>query len=172
MGKKGVKIAIVGPESSGKSTLAAALAARFGAPWAPEFAREYLENLGRPYGPHDLPLIARGQLAAEALHKDSPLLICDTNLLVIKVWSEFKYGFCDPEILENMHLQRYDLQLLTLPDIAWEPDPLREHPQHRQLLFDIYRRELEQAGAPFVYISGPHAQRLRIAADAVESLLK
>ncbi|RMG69257.1 MAG: ATPase, partial [Bacteroidetes bacterium] len=106
----------------------------------PEYARAYLSTLGRPYREEDLLAIARGQLAAEArvIDPDKPYLFCDTNLLVIRIWSEVKYGRCDPEIRDMERLDRYALHLLTYPDLPWEPDPLRESPHRLRELFDHY----------------------------------
>lgn len=151
-----LKIAIVGPESSGKSTLAAALADHFDTKYVAECARSYIEQLDRPYTEEDLLYIASGQLAAEkaALPYANQFLFCDTNLLVIKIWSQVKYGRVAPGILEKMALTSYPLHLLLAPDIPWESDPQREHPHFRNELFDMYKLELEQAQVPFHIISG------------------
>lgn len=163
-----LKIAVTGPESSGKTTLARQMAAYFGAPCVPEYARIYLALLGRPYGKSDLPTIAQGQARWEdtlaALHP--PLLICDTDMLVLKVWSEYKYGVCDPLILDLWAQQRYDFHLLCRPDMAWTYDPLREHPHRREELYRIYKEELQGAGVPFVELGGHEALRLRHAVKA------
>lgn len=169
-----IKIAVTGPESSGKTTLARQLAAYFGAPCVPEYARIYLALLGRPYTKSDLPAIARGQVRWEdtlaALHP--PLLICDTDMLVLKVWSAFKYGNCDPAILHLWAQQRYDLHLLCCPDILWTYDPLREHPQQREELYLIYKEELQRAGVLFMEVAGNKQQRLRAAAAFVRELIE
>ena len=123
------KIVVIGPESTGKSTLSEALATALHTVWVPEYAREYLEHLNRPYSETDLQAIARGQLLKEG--EVAPLvnkvLICDTDLYVIKVWSEHKYGRCHASILEEIARRKYDLYLLTGIDMPWSPDPLREH---------------------------------------------
>src|SRR5690606_40357439 len=106
------RIAIVGPECTGKSELAAYLADHFNTVWVPEYARGYLDNLVRPYEEHDLLTIAHGQLRLEtewALSANG-LLVCDTALLVIKIWSEFKYGRCAQESIDAMDEAQYDLQ--------------------------------------------------------------
>jgi NadR type nicotinamide-nucleotide adenylyltransferase len=167
------RIAIVGPECTGKSDLAKFLAAHFHTQWVPEFARTYIEALNRPYEEHDLVTIARGQLSLEdaLAEKANRVLICDTNLIVIKIWSEFKYGRCAPEILEPLSLHQYDLHLLTYVDIPWEADPQREHPHLREELFDIYKKELEQLNVPFIEIRGERNQRRTTAIQAIEGIL-
>lgn len=167
------KVAVIGPECTGKSSLSAFLADHFGTKWIPEYAREYLDNLGRPYEQHDLLAIARGQLALEdkVAETASDLLICDTNLYVIKVWSEYKYGTCDPEILDHIEKRKYDLYLLTYIDLPWTPDPLREHPHKREELFYIYETEMKNQSVPFVIIKGEGNQRYQSAIQAIEKFL-
>src|SRR5690606_11050767 len=122
------RVAVIGPECTGKSDLSKFLAAEFNTVWVPEFAREYLDNLSRPYIIDDLTEIAKGQIEQEdsLTARANQVLICDTNLYVIKVWSNFKYGHCDPWILRQIAERPYDLYLLTYVDIPWEYDPLRE----------------------------------------------
>ena len=165
------KIAIVGPESTGKSTLAAQLAAHYQTVWVEEYARTYLDKLNRPYNQSDLVDIAKGQLQweAEAAAQANKFLFCDTNLLIIKVWSEYIYGDCDPFILQHMNLDLYDLHFLTGIDIPWVYDPHREHPHKRQELWNIYRRELEIAGVNVVEINGKQQARLEKAIAVLDS---
>lgn len=156
------KIAIVGPESTGKSNLAESLADHFGTAWVPEFARYYLDLLPRPYLPEDLPTMARGQLAWEAgLHRQANHhLFCDTNLLVYQVWSEFKYGYLLPSLKPMIHLDAYDFHLLTDIDLPWQDDPQREHPHTRKELFDHYLNALREVDVPFAVVSGSGEHRL------------
>jgi NadR type nicotinamide-nucleotide adenylyltransferase len=167
------RIAIVGPECTGKSSIALSLASHYQTTWVPEFARDYLNRLGREYVQSDLIEIAKGQLLTEDEHAQNAkqVLICDTNLVVIKIWSEFKYGNCDPEILKLLNSRKYDLHLLTDIDIPWENDPLREHPNERQTLFNIYQSELEKMKVPFIKISGSEEQRNSMAIRAIDQLL-
>ena len=167
------KVAVIGPECTGKSDLSAFLAKEFQTEWVPEYARGYLDHLTHPYSAFDLITIAHGQLRLEdEFHRDAnKVLICDTNLYVIKVWSEFKFGFCDPGILQTIATRKYDLYLLTNVDVPWVEDPLREHPHERQQLYDIYKKELESQTTPFVEISGEWAERRKIAIEAVQKLL-
>lgn len=166
------RIAIVGPECTGKTDLAMFLAAHYKSAWVPEFARQYLERLERPYHKGDLVTIAKGQLALEdaMAAKADTFLFCDTNLVVIKIWSEFKYGSCDPEILDLLQQRTYDLHLLTNIDLPWQDDPLREHPHKREELFELYEAELVNTNTHFVKIRGTYGERRESALQAVEQL--
>ena len=170
---KAKKVAVVGPESTGKSSLSEFLASHFKTNWVPEYARGYLDNLTRPYQQHDLLTIARGQIRLEDkyAYDSQDLLICDTNLYVIKVWSQYKYGTCHPEILNHIATRKYDLYLLTYIDLPWIPDPLREHPEKREELFNIYLNELKRQSVPCVVIKGQGEQRQRAAVKAIEKLV-
>ena len=138
--------------------------------WVPEYARSYLDSLGRPYESTDLLEIAKGQLDWEQEYEAGAqdLLICDTNLLVIKIWSEVKCQSCDPWILEHMQLDSYLIHLLTAPDIPWEFDPQREHPEQREELFLVYKAELTRANVPFEIIRGNQTERFDLAKRIIE----
>lgn len=168
------RIAIVGPECTGKTALASFLAQHFQTIWVPEFARSYIETLNRPYEKQDLVTIARGQiwLENELATRANKVIICDTNLIVIKIWSEFNYGDCDPEIVKALSTQHYDLQLLTYIDIPWEDDPQREHPHQREQLYEIYKSELLNSNAHFIEIKGIERERRTTAIQAIEEILK
>ena len=167
------KVVIIGPECTGKSELAEYLAEEFHTVWVEEYARYYLPDLNRPYEQNDLSIIARGQLALEDEMSDkaNKILICDTDLYVIKVWSNFKYGNCDPAILHEIATRKYDLYLLTYIDIPWVSDPLREHPDQRDVLYSIYLEEMKKQPVPFVVISGSRAQRRQMARESVLKVL-
>ena len=174
------KITIIGPESTGKSYLSAYLAGQYRSHWVPEYAREYLLENGRSYGPGDLLRIARGQQELEnkavSLHEQAfgaAPLFCDTDLWVIKVWSEFVFGSCDPWILEQIAATRCDLYLLCNTDLPWVQDELREYPdlQTREILFHIYKDLLVNQPVPWVEIAGTPDQRLQSACLAVDHCL-
>lgn len=168
------KVVVIGPECTGKSELSEYLAQEFQTVWVEEYARQYLRELNRPYEQEDLTFIAKGQLSLEdnMTRKASKLLICDTDLYVIKVWSVFKYGNCDPIILDAIAQRKYDLYLLTYIDIPWEYDPQREHPDQREMLYSIYLDEMKNQNVPFSEISGDRANRRKIARQRVEQLLR
>lgn len=167
------KVCVIGPECTGKTDLSMFLADHFKTVWVEEYARAYLNKLGRPYQEHDLLKIAHGQLRMEEewLRDANRLLVCDTNLVVIKIWSEVKYNHCDPEILRLLSAQHYDLFLLTYIDIPWQDDPLREHPGMRQHLFDLYLKEMKAQSSPFVEIRGERDQRQKTAIEAVDKYI-
>ncbi|MCB9035807.1 MAG: ATP-binding protein [Lewinellaceae bacterium] len=158
------RILLTGPESTGKTLLARRLAEAYQTAWAPEYARAYLETLGRPYEEEDLLHIAHGQMLLEDFQAQFArrILPCDTGLLVLKVWSEYKYGHCHPWILEQLHRRTYDLYLLCGTDAPWAYDPLRENPNEREELYAIYKRELEQMGVSFTEVWGGVEERVEI----------
>jgi nicotinamide riboside kinase len=156
-------LVVTGPESSGKTALAEALSSALSAPLVPEFARYYLSHLGRPYEQHDLEAIARGQRAwKEHQQKQAgEWLVLDTDWTVLQVWEAFKY-----------HPEKYfwpkgygpiDLPtayLLCAPDFPWEPDPLREHPESREELFEWYQNLLRQVPVPVWEMYGSLEERV------------
>jgi NadR type nicotinamide-nucleotide adenylyltransferase len=167
------KIAIVGPESTGKSDLTRALAKHYNTVWVPEYARQYIDNLNRPYEKYDLFKIAIGQIQSEdeQEQKARNFLFCDTNLWVIKIWSDHKYGTCADWILNELKKRVYDLHLLTNIDLPWEEDPQREHPGLREYFFDVYKNELDSAGIDYKIISGHGSDRVDNAISAIETFL-
>ncbi len=166
-----IRIAVTGPESTGKSLLTRQLAEHFQAPWVPEFARDYIDQLNRHYKEEDILAIARGQLASEdsAAGRADRVLFCDTELIVTKIWSEVKYGRCHPWILEQIEERPYDLYLLCYIDIPWEEDPQREHPHMRERLFTLYYEELMERGYPFGVVKGLGDDRKRNALEVIRN---
>lgn len=168
------RILILGPASTGKSTLSADLAAHFREPWVPEFAREYLEKIKRPYRYEDLLEIGKGQIASEdsIAEQAEKLLFVDTDLRVIHIWSEHRFGKTDPWIMEELAKRRYELILLTDIDLPWTPDPFREHAEMvgRQYFFDKYLDLAKTSGFPYVVVSGDRLSRREIAIKLVEAL--
>ncbi|HPD54796.1 MAG: AAA family ATPase [Bacteroidota bacterium] len=167
-----VRIALLGPESTGKSTLAERLAEQYQTVWVPEFARTYLATLDHPYTAADVLHCFREQVAAEdsATAAASRLLFCDTEIINFRVWLLYRFGHC-PSFVSDAWTHRYDFYLLTYPDIAFEPDPLREHPGRRLFFFDWYRRELEMRGANYSVIKGEGEARIRNAKLALDQFL-
>jgi NadR type nicotinamide-nucleotide adenylyltransferase len=176
------KIVVIGPESTGKSSLCEGLAAHFHTDWVREYAREYLLKHGMNYSFNDLTTIARGQLALEdeAVAKADvagtaadPILFIDTDMYVMKVWSEFVFGRCDSWILDQIGRRQYDAYLLCKTDLPWVKDELREYPDlvSREKLFHIYRDILINQSTPWAEIGGQADQRLEAALAAVKALL-
>lgn len=167
------KVCVIGPECTGKTVLSEALAKSLNTVWVEEYARAYLNRLHKPYEEADLLKIAHGQLRMEDewIIDANKVLICDTNLYVIKVWSEFKYGRCDQKILDLINERKYDLYLLTYIDIAWTADPLREHPDRREELYNIYLREMKNQAVPFIEVKGSKEQRLNSSLAAIDQYI-
>lgn len=168
------KLVVIGPECTGKSTLCAALADALHTHWVPEYARQYLDHIDRPYEEADLLQIALGQLVweDEVARQANDILICDTDLYVLKVWSEARYGYCDRRILEAIAARSYDLYLLTDTDIPWQHDPQREHPndRDRRYFYHQYRDIVQHSGCPWAEIRGSKEERLLSAQRAIQSL--
>lgn len=169
------KIVIIGPESTGKSTLSSELAAHFNTVWCPEFAREYLLRRGTQYSFENLLEVAKGQwqLEQEYAGKVSGILFVDTDQYVMKVWCEYVFNRCHTWILNRIVDQTTALYLLCKPDLPWVKDELREYPDEkpRQELYHIYKDILVNQQAPWVEISGAYGERLAKAVKAVNECL-
>jgi NadR type nicotinamide-nucleotide adenylyltransferase len=165
------RIAIIGPESTGKSELSQQLAAEFETEWVPEFARFYLDRLDRPYEKADLLEIAKGQLDWEddKAGYAQTYLFCDTNLIVIKIWSDHKFQHTDAWIEEQLSKRTYDFYLLNDIDLPWTPDPQREHPTKRKYFMGIYKNYLEEHELPYAIVSGIEEERKMCALKALQS---
>jgi len=165
-----IRIALIGPESTSKSTLSEKLAAHYQTCWIPEYARTYLKNLHRPYNLEDVLHIAQAQFREEkeAVEKANRFLFVDTELIVAKVWCEDVFQTCPPWIQYTLVHHPYDLYLLTYPDLPWEPDPLRENPHRRQFFYEWYEQELKKIQAVYAVIKGKGETRLQNAIAAVE----
>lgn len=171
------RIVIIGPESTGKSTLCASLADHYNTIWVPEYAREHLERYGTKYTYDDLLIIAQKQLALEdqmAAMSTNGLLFVDTNLYVMKVWCEFVYGKCHQWILDKIADSKYDFYLLCNTDLPWEHQSMREYPDPgpRLRLFHMYKDLLVHQHVPWQIISGTNKERVYNAQLAVDNFLK
>ena len=192
------KIVIIGPESTGKTTLCEQLAQYYNTLWCPEYAREYLSTHGTKYTYDDLLIIAKGQVeleekfeslvrssesgvqrrerenGSELRTQNSELLFIDTNMYVMKVWCEFVFGKCHQFILDQVATRKYDLYLLCNTDLAWTADELREYPdlETRQRLYQIYKNQMLNQPVPWVEITGDSKQRLQKALQSVDTLFK
>ncbi len=167
-----IRIAVTGPESTGKTTLSCALADHFQAPWHREYAREYLNRLQRSYTYEDLSIIAQKQMELRNSESYDQLVIHDTENLVLRIWAEFNYKKCPTIIEQLLSKQVYDHYFLCSPDgIDWEADPLREHPEQRETLFEIYERYLEDLPVQYTVLKGTLDDRLNIAIAIIDDLL-
>ena len=173
-----IKIAMFGPESTGKTTLSRQLAEHFDTVWIPEFARQYLEdklkNSGEVCLPEDLMPIAIGQikLENEGLNTANNFLFCDTNLLVTKVYSEAYYEFCDPVLDKAAKKHKYDLFFLTDIDLPFEKDELRDSEENRNKFFKIFKNSLIENNKPFILLSGTKQARLKKAISIIDDFVK
>lgn len=173
------KVVIIGPESTGKSTLCEQLAQHYNTVWCPEYARKYLLENGTDYTYEDLLTIAKGQIGLEneyikMVSGKSSLLFIDTDMYVMKVWSEFVFGKCHPFILDQIKKREYDMYLLCNTDLPWIKDELREYPdlERRQQLYNIYKDIMKKQSTPWAEITGNPSKRLSKAISVVEGLMK
>ena len=168
------KIAVVGPESTGKSTLSAYLAEYYQTVWVPEFAREYCEKLTEPVTWQDEVNMFYGQLALEAemAPKANKLLICDTTFITVKIWSDYTFGRSPQEVLNELPVHPYDLYLLLDVDLPWQEDPLRDFPHLREHFMQVWHRELQALNANYIVISGEGKVRYEAAIRAIDEFIK
>ena len=176
------KVVVIGPESTGKTTLCKQLATYFQTQWCPEFAREYLLEHGMDYSYDDLLTIAKGQVALEEKYtsnlqpptsNDHSLLFIDTDMYVMKIWCEFVFGKCHQFILDQIASRKYDLYFLCNIDLPWIKDELREYPDvdRRKQLYNIYTQTMTNQTTPWIDISGSYDERLQKAIAAVANML-
>lgn len=167
------KIAIVGPESTGKSTMSAYLAEHYHTVWVPEFARDYCAALTAPPTWQDEINMFYGQVALEEeyIPKANQLLICDTTFITVKIWSDYTFGRAPQEVLDELPKHPYDLYLLLNIDLPWEEDPLRDFPHMREHFMEVWHEELKELGANYVVISGAGPERYENAVKAIDQFL-
>ncbi|MCG1034789.1 AAA family ATPase [Polaribacter sargassicola] len=174
-----VKVVLFGPESTGKTTLSRQLARYYHTVWAPEFAREYLQkkwnNERKTCESEDLIPIAIGQMKLEnkLAKRADKILICDTDLLETKVYSqEFYGGFVDEKLDKAANENKYDLYLLTYIDTPWEEDDLRDRPEQRLEMFNAFETALKKHNRPYILLKGDRETRLKEATTAINKIIK
>lgn len=169
------KIAVVGPESTGKSELSEKLAAHYGSPWVKEYARTYVEQLKRDYTYNDLCTIARRQIEEELYFENNtkePFVFFDTELIITKVWFDYCFQQVPAFVTERLKTGFFDLYLLCQPDLPWEADPVRENGDNREYFYDLYKTEIERLGKPYVCIHGSGDKRLMNAIQLINKFTK
>ena len=165
-----IRIAVTGPESCGKSTLSKSLAKHFDCKGYEEYVRSYFQQHGAEYAYTDLETIATGHLN-QFVNDSAQLQIIDTDFIVMKIWSVYRFGKVSG-VIQNMIMNDYfDLHILCSPDIAWVEDPYRENRYDREALFKQYTTELKQYSKNFVIVKGSHEQRMSTSIDAINALL-
>lgn len=168
-----LKIAIVGGESTGKSTMSAYLAKYYNTVWVPEYAREYCEKLTEPPTWQDEINMFEGQLALEESlsAQANKILICDTTFITVKIWSDHIFGRSPQQVIDELARHHYDFYLLLNIDMPWQHDPLRDFPDKREHFMQVWHNELKALNANYVLISGLGQQRYDNAVQAIDAFL-
>ena len=166
-----IRIAITGPESSGKTSLAEQLAKHFSADLITEFARTYLEAQDGKYTKSDLPIIASGHLS-NIIKSQNSIQIIDTDFIGMKIWSDYRFQNTEESIIELIHQNTFDAHILCTPDIPWEEDPLRENQHDRDVLFELFQQELQAFNKEYIVVAGSHDNRFKESVSYVQALLK
>jgi NadR type nicotinamide-nucleotide adenylyltransferase len=177
------KIVVLGPESTGKSTLCEQLAKHYGVVDCKEYARQFLHENGTKYNFEDLLTIAKGQLTLEQqaieiaeqlfIEQSKNKIIIDTDMYVMKVWCEYVFNNCHTYILDEIHRRKYDLYLLCDTDLPWSPDEMREYPDEkpRQELLAMYKDILINQNTPWGIVSGAGDERTQNAIKLIDKIL-
>ncbi len=167
------RVAIVGPESTGKTWLAKKLANHYNTKMVSEFAREYFNNKEYQYSPDELVDIAKGQLENEEVVAmlSNGILFCDTESIVMKIWSKVVFDFVPDWIEKQVSEHVYDLYLLCYPDLEWEPDPLRSNPHNRQFIYNLFVKELEENNFNYKVVKDIGDRRIKNAVNFVDELI-
>lgn len=169
-----LKIAVVGPESTGKSTMTQYLANNLNSSYVPEYARYYCKDLKNQYTLQDEMNMFYGQLALEdaiSSQARNNILICDTTIITIKIWSDYLFQQTPTEVLTELQHRTYDVYLLMDIDLPWEDDPLRDFPDQREYFLSIWKKELDCLQANYHVISGLGNERLNNGLKAVQQYI-
>lgn len=166
------KISIVGAESTGKSTLAKQLARHFAGRCVEEYAREYVESIGRGYTEEDVEVIARKQIEQLRAEYEEEYVFFDTELIITKVWFDDKYGRVPQWVEESIKRLEPKWCLLCMPDLPFVYDPVRENPHRREELTERYEQELKKYGIRYYRVCGSGEERLKRAVDIIETVCR
>lgn len=166
------KIAFVGPESTGKTSLCKELSVLFKEPWVKEMSRDYLENFRGKYTINDILEISKLQLTQEKLEMKfaKKFLFCDTNSLVNIVWAKYVFDWEGTELTSNYYPKNYNHHFLCDIDVPWQFDPLREHPNNRKEIFELYKFYLEKWEIPYSILSGSLENRISVVSKIILEL--
>ena len=169
-----LRIALIGPESTGKSTLCRDLAENFNTVFVPEFAREYMSKLKKKYTEEDVIHCIREQFNLETtlIKSAKHFIFCDTESIMAKIWMEDVYKYCPDWVINLIEENPYDLYLLTNNDLPYEHDPVRENPLRRDYFFRCYERELKTRKLPYAVISGMGSERLTNAINIIHNFFE
>lgn len=165
------KIAVIGPESTGKTELSQRLAEYFGGNWVPEYAREYVENLGRKYTFDDVCEIAKKQIEDQNLFendRNEGFVFFDTDLIITKIWFEYCFQSVPDFVIARLNKSFFDFYLLCDYDLDWIPDKVREHGDDRSYFFELYKNEIEKLSIPYAVISGRNELRIENAVSVIK----
>ncbi len=165
------KIVLTGPESTGKSSLCSSLSKYYKVPFVDEYARTYIDQLGRAYIQSDLSKIAIGQYEWIKRIPENTSSLIDTDLLTIIIWSEYKYSNVDQRIIDRFYASKSDFYLLCSPDLKWTPDPQRENSNDRDYLFDLYERSLKKYQCNYGIVSGIDQERFDSAKAKIDQFV-
>jgi len=165
------RIALIGPESTGKTTLCMQLSEHYKTVWVPEYARLFMEKLKREYNHDDVIHCARVQMKTEdeMISQANRFLFCDTELINYKIWFEDKFQKIPEWLQDEIEKRKYDLYLLTSPDLLWIDESIRENPGRRKYFFDLYLQELERRDFQFRVITGKGVSRMTSAINFIDS---
>jgi NadR type nicotinamide-nucleotide adenylyltransferase len=172
--KKIKKIAIVGPESTGKSTMSIALAKYYNVAWVPEYARYYCEALTADCTLQDEINMFHGQVALEEsvlATAETDFIICDTTFVTVKIWSDEFFGTTPQVVLDGLKNRPYDFYVLLDIDLPWQDDPLRDFPHKREYFMQVWHQELKALNANYVVVGGIET-RLQNAIKAIDEFLQ
>lgn len=167
-----IRVAITGPESCGKTSLAEDLAKYYNTQSIPEFSRDFLMKTGGKYSQEDLDTIANGQIKSIENFTSGKILISDTDMVVMYIWSMVVYGKVSQFIQEALKKQQFDLYILCDTDVPWTYDPLRENEFDRDDLFERYYKKLRELKYNFIIVKGSSEQRLQQAIEMIDKLNK
>ncbi len=168
------RVVIYGPESTGKTTLAAKLADYYNTVWVPEYARSYLDNKGAWVELSDIPIIAGGQIRTEdsLARNANRLLICDTDLITTLIYSQHYFGECPERVKLKADERQYALYLLMNIDVEWVEDWQRPDPTNRQYFFEIFKTALDERHRKYVVITGSYEERFNQAIKEIDALFQ